>query len=205
MFLSKCIGNLVKCCEPTAFFPPFVTYVREDDTYNSLLNRLIEISGDSSLAFCRLSVVERSFVPTFIPRTSGNGSVHRSLSTTLSSAESIQSLESCSTPIVASNTTTTFSDHEDGDEEDTENEMTSPLPSNVKISTPNTGGVNPAGPTVWSYFAEKYPQHAQHDIFTAFEMNRRINPRNTSSVFAHAWLGVQRATADLQLATQLKR
>ena len=196
----------MQSCEPTAFFPPFITYVREDDTYSTLLERLMEISGDRSLALCRICVVEKSFVPTFIPRTSGNGSLVRSHSTHISSSDSIQSsLESCSTPLATNNTT--FSDQEDTEETvstDAQLKRSYSAPATLAQAASPTFNSNNNSPTVWSFFAEKYPHHSNTDWFTVAEMSRRSTPRNNIP-FYYPLLGVQRATADLQQVTQLKR
>lgn len=79
-------------CTVDDFTGPFVSYVREDDTYHSLLQRFGEITGDTEKDWerCRLAVV-RNRTPYFLTRpqvhkvNGGADSQHGSETTTVAS------------------------------------------------------------------------------------------------------------------------
>lgn len=69
VFSFTLLGNVVQPCDMEHFGGPFVTYLREDDDYDSFSARLRAISGDNDEDWekCRLAVVKRK-VPHFIKR-----------------------------------------------------------------------------------------------------------------------------------------
>lgn len=64
------LGNSVDICQPDLFSGPFLTYVLETDTYQSFMERVVKITGESISKLwndSRLAVV-RKRVPHFLPR-----------------------------------------------------------------------------------------------------------------------------------------
>jgi hypothetical protein len=71
VFNFTLIGSAVQVCDPEIFNGPFITYLREDDTYTSLVSRLSVITGDKNLLNnCKLAVVHDGNRPHFIPKPS---------------------------------------------------------------------------------------------------------------------------------------
>lgn len=65
MFNFTLIGNTVQICDSKLFSGPFVTYIREDDTYWTFLQRCAMITGEKELHTTRLAVVDAN-TPHFV-------------------------------------------------------------------------------------------------------------------------------------------
>lgn len=68
VFNFTLLGNAVSVCSPTLYSGPFLSYVREDDTYETVVQRLAKISGDAQLYKLRLAVVTEKFTADFVPK-----------------------------------------------------------------------------------------------------------------------------------------
>ncbi len=66
------LGNSVNPCDISVFSGPFITYIRESDSYQSLIERLVRITGDQSISLCRIAAVDHTNVPAFLPRPIAN-------------------------------------------------------------------------------------------------------------------------------------
>lgn len=71
-------GSMVQALDPSFYSGPFLTYLREDDDYETFLQRLMRVSGDVELISSmrtRLAVVHpQKLTPDFIPRPVLHGS-----------------------------------------------------------------------------------------------------------------------------------
>lgn len=71
-------GSMVQALDPSFYSGPFLTYLREDDDYETFLQRLMRVSGDVELISSirtRLAVVHpQKLTPDFIPRPALHGS-----------------------------------------------------------------------------------------------------------------------------------
>jgi len=66
------LGSMVRPCDSSTFFPPCVTYVREDDDCDTFARRVASIVGDDDWAKYRLAVVGADKSPRFVPRSSAS-------------------------------------------------------------------------------------------------------------------------------------
>ena len=69
VFSFTLLGSCVQACDPNHFSGPFVTYVREDDDYDTLARRMAAVTGEPEAEWStyRLAVVHNK-TPSFIPR-----------------------------------------------------------------------------------------------------------------------------------------
>lgn len=74
VFYFTLYGGGCEQCDASHFNGPFLSYVRKSDSYQSLIDRLIRMTGDSDMAKYRLAVVNRKKEPTFITRPSSGTS-----------------------------------------------------------------------------------------------------------------------------------
>ena len=75
VFSFTLLGSCVRACQPDQFSGPFISYVREDDDYESVVARFGLITGepDNEWKNYRLAVVHNK-TPFFVPRGGGTTS-----------------------------------------------------------------------------------------------------------------------------------
>ena len=74
VFSFTLLGSCVRACQPDQFSGPFISYVREDDDYESVVARFGLITGEPENEWknYRLAVVHNK-TPFFVPRGGGGG------------------------------------------------------------------------------------------------------------------------------------
>ena len=74
VFSFTLLGSCVRACQADQFSGPFISYVREDDDYESVVARFGLITGEPEQEWknYRLAVVHNK-TPFFVPRGGGSG------------------------------------------------------------------------------------------------------------------------------------
>lgn len=171
VFNFTLLGSVVQPCDVDQFGGPFVTYVREDDDYDSFFARVRSISGDNEEEWEKVRpAVVRNRIPHFIRRPTIAHVSSRLGSTKLSSSDSLSGMGTNAAAAAAAAV--------EGNEEETK-----------------SGGAAAAGPTaaedktIYEHFLAQFKDwHGK----TPAEVRGRVD----SDKWIYPTFGIQRSVAD---------